>query len=526
MIFFQEQGSQAGIVGGIGALTFACVAVVAALVPFSAKGQSASSDPVRSFEAGLRPAVSIAGEPEMRWQLHERMAHWNVPGISIAVIRDGKLAWARGYGVLQAKRSDPVDTETMFSVGSISKVGAAAMTLRLVDAGRVDLDRDVAVYLKRWKIPYNTYVAARPVTLRGILSHTAGFTVHGFADFQPGAHLPSVLDTLEGRPPARHEPVRVAAVPGERFRYSGGGTTVEQLLIEDVTGLGFEEAARRLLFDPLSMSRSTYSNPVPRSYGNVAKAHGPDGAPRALPRGFEAMPEMAASGLWSTPGDYAKLIMALLKAYRGGPDGFLRSATVRDMMTEVGPGSVGLGPFLGGEGADRYFYHAGANDSYRAWVEAHLETGNGVVIFTNGTDGHRLYAEVRRAIAFAEGWSDALRYHVQAPSVRLSTAELASKAGIYRIQAVPSVLASRCAAYGGLYQVTFSNAALYLMGGDLEQPRRLIPQDLTHFVVEDEGDLDALSRVEFVANYSRSVDAIVIREGSQCVVEAQRIAAS
>jgi CubicO group peptidase (beta-lactamase class C family) len=258
-------------------------------------------------------------------------------------------------------------------------------------------------YLRRWKVPANELTAREPVTLRRILSHTAGLTVHGFADFQPGESLPTVVQILDGTGPAKNAPVRVDLLPGSEFRYSGGGVTVEQLVIEDVTGLEFAEAAREYVFDPLGMNRSTYVNPLPAEHGNVALAHGPDGAPRALPRGWEAMPEAAASGLWTTPSDYARLIIALIESYQGDGDTFLTFEIARDMMTEVPPSIFGLGPEVGGEGPTRNFVHGGANDSYRAHMSGYLAQGDGLVIFTNGARGGELIREIRLAIADA-GW--------------------------------------------------------------------------------------------------------------------------
>lgn len=331
------------------------------------------------------------------------MAFYGVPGVSIAVIENGAVLWAKGYGVKQAGSNDPIDTETVFSVGSVSKVGAAAITLRLADEGRLDVDRDVNDYLRRWKIPANDLTAKEPVTLRRIMSHTAGLTVHGFADYLPGEDLPTVVQILDGVAPAKNRPVRVDLLPGSEYRYSGGGTTVEQLVIEDVTGLAFTEAARRYLFGPLGMDRSTYENPLPAGHGNIARAHGRDGTPAALPRGWEAMPEAAASGLWTTPSDYAKLIIALIDSYHGRENAFLAQETAHDMMTAVPPGIFGLGPEVGGEGETLNFVHGGANDSYRALMAGYINLEGGLVIFTNGTQGNRLIGEIRRAVQ-AAGW--------------------------------------------------------------------------------------------------------------------------
>ncbi len=480
---------------------------------------------IRAFESSLRPVVDIEGQPQQRWTLAERMEYWKVPGVSIAVIRNGKIAWARGYGVIQVGKPEKVDAQTMFSVGSVSKVGAAAITLRLVDAGQLDLDRNVNSYLKRWQVPGNGYTAIRPVTLRGILSHTAGLTLHGFPDFQPGDPLPTVIDTLEGRPPAKTEPVRVVLTPGERFKYSGGGTTLEQLVIEEVTGLEFADAARRYVFEPLGMARSTYENPLPQSYPNVAKAHGEDGRPRALPRGYETMPEMAASGLWTTPSDYARLIIAFIQSYRGAGN-FLQVGTAHQMMTEAGHTPAGLGPFLEGEGMARRFSHGGANDSYRAWMEGHLGTGNGLVILTNGANGTKIHMEVRRAVAAAEGWSAELEGCTSVPAIKLSASELADKEGTYAVSASSSILGYRTVLSAVSYRVFQKNGELYMAENGREEGNRLVPADASRFIIDANPVIGTVvPSVEFVRDYSGHVSSLVIRGAADYAVEAKKVAA-
>lgn len=481
----------------------------------------ADSDRIRAFETSLRPAVSVEGKPEERWTLHERMAHWKVPGLSIAVIRNGALAWARGFGVLQTGGDEKVDAQTVFSVGSVSKVGAAAVTLRLVDAGRLDLDRDVNLYLEGWKIPDNPYTVASPVTLREILSHTAGLSVHGFADFQPEEALPSTKEVLQGHPPAKNEPVRVVFSPGARVQYSGGGTMVEQLIVEEATGLDFPAAAQRYVFEPLGMTRSTYLNPLPPSHGNIAKAHGPDGQPRALPRGYESMPETAPSGLWTTPSDYARLIIALIRSYRGEPDAFLSGPIARQMMSEVDPGDFGLGPVMTGQGLERRFSHEGANDSYMALMEGHLATGNGVVIFTNSSNGSPLNAEARRAVALAEGWSDGLADHVSVPVIALTTAELDERAGVYAVQDSFTVSGAR---YGSdeepPFRIVRRDNALYRLRRRGEgEPVPLTPMDTMHFI-DDSGNI-----IEFVRNHAGIIDFLLVEglRGKKSVLRAQKV---
>jgi CubicO group peptidase (beta-lactamase class C family) len=458
---------------------------------------------IAAFEHGLRPAVSIEGDPQVRWTIEERLAHWNVPGISVAVIRDGKIAWAKGYGVKQEGTENKIDADTAFSVGSMSKVATAAITLRLVALGKLDLNRDVNEYLTRWQVPDNEFTEMRAVTLRGIMSHSAGLTVHGFPDFQPGAKLPTVIDTLNGTKPAWTSPVRVFAEPGSRFQYSGGGITVEQLVIEELTGLAFPEAARLHVFGPLEMTRSTYENPLPASHGNIARAHNGRGEPTALPRGWESMPEMGASGLWTTPSDYARLIIALIESYQGAEGTFLSTDIARDMMTEVGRSRYGLGPALAGQCETRRFSHGGSNNSYKALMEGHLSTGNGLVVVTNGANGARLLHEVAIAIAAAEEWGPGFTHAATIRKLAISPRQLDEFAGVYRRQPAATVSNFRAASTTAAYRVKQTDKTLHF------GREALVPVDACRFVFAS----NAAASVEFIRGYDGDVERLVVRSG-------------
>ena len=180
---------------------------------------------------------------------------------------------------------------------------------------------------------------------------------------------------------------------GSKFRYSGGGTTVSQLVVEDCVGRPFYYAADSLLFHPMKMDRSSYENPLPASTGNIAKAHNRNGELVALPRGYQSMPEAAASGLWTTPSDFAKVMIMLMKAYDGNSN-YLSESLVKDMMTPVLPGDYGLGPRITQHSTQIKFSHGGANDSYRAHFIGSLDKKNGIIIFTNGTSGSNLINEI------------------------------------------------------------------------------------------------------------------------------------
>lgn len=393
----------------------------------------ASADPLAALSRGLRPTVVEAGQPLPHWSLQQRMAHYAVPGVAIAVIRDGKVVHAAGYGLRQAGTADAVDARTAFSVGSISKIVTAAATLRLVADGKLDLERNISAYLKDWRFAPHADAPAADVNLRMLMSHTAGFNVHGFEDYPPEAALPTLRQTLDGSAPALNEAVRLIDPPGSRMRYSGGGVQVEQLVLENTAGRPFARIARDSVFLPLGMRRSSFEQPLPSTFGNIAKAHDRDGKPAALPRGWESFPEQAASGLWTSAEDLGAFVAALIESYRGRSD-FLPRAVAQDMMTEVWPSVHGLGPRLQGEGGTRYFHHGGANDSYRAWIEGHLESGNGLVILTNGSRGGQLMMEIRNAL------TDALDDDINPPIRTLPDSVFSSAyadyAGDYKLDAV------------------------------------------------------------------------------------------
>ncbi len=384
-------------------------------------------------------------------------------------------------------------------------------------------------YLHRWKVPANDFTRAQSVTLRGLMSHTGGFNVWGFPDFQPHEKLPTLIETLDGLPPEKTAPIRVEYVPGAQSRYSGGGVTVEQLVIEDVTGVSFPDAARKYLLKPLVMTRSTFENPLPERHGNIAKAHNAKGEPVALPRGFETMPETAASGLWTTPKDYAKVIIAIMAAWRGEANGIIDHSLAEEMMTEVGPGVSGLGAFLDGHGLTRRFSHSGANDSYKAWFEGHLATGDGVVIMTNGASEGDLRTEVRRAVALAEGWAPAFQETVHVPAVHVSQADIAANAGSYGLD-IGSDTATRRAVFQVLlagylpdyehlsFKVSAENGRLSLSSPNNPRPFKLIAEDRTHFLVENRPEI----RIEFVRSYKGTVDELMIKT-TDSVLTAKRV---
>lgn len=317
------------------------------------------------------------------------------------MVRRGKLDWAQGYGVV-SQGGKPVDADTLFQVGSISKPVAAVTALALVQDGTLSLDAPINASLRSWTLTENDLTRAAPVTLRRLLSHTAGMTVHGFTGYEVGAPVPSVPQILDGAAPANSAAVRVDQPVGVRYRYSGGGYTIAQLAMTDTAGEPFPAIARAKLFKPLGMARSTYDQPLPAGMSNVALAHDEAGQPIA--GGFHVYPEMAAAGLWTSANELARFVIEVQDA-AGGRGKVLSQKTAREMLTPQ-HGGWGLGFKITGRGKDLAFFHDGSNVGYKATLVGHPETGDGAVILTNGDQGYQLGQEVLRGIAVAYGWSD------------------------------------------------------------------------------------------------------------------------
>ena len=385
---------------------------------------------IQRVEEGLRSASVVKGHSN--WTIAERLKFYRTPGVSVAVISDGKVDWARGYGVL-AEGGKPVDSETIFQAASISKPVAAMVALRLVDEGKLSLDEDVNLTLRSWKVPENEFTRTQKVTLRRLLNHSAGLTVHGFAGYGAGEPIPSLLDLLDGAKPANSAPIRVDIIPGTQWRYSGGGYEVMQQLVMDVTGKPFPQLAQDLVLGPLGMSHSAYAQPLPtRLEANAAAGHRADGV--ILKGRWHTYPEMAAAGLWTTPSDLARVVLELQK---GGH--ILKSSTQHEMLTKV-LGDYGLGLGLRETGGHKSFSHGGSNEGFKCMLFAYLDSGRGAVVMTNGDRGAAVADETLRSIAAEYGWSD---YTTRERTVARVDAEiLRSYAGHYALPGGPEVSVS------------------------------------------------------------------------------------
>lgn len=412
-----------------------CATVLAAAELSAADSAKAESSPdaglatrIARVENGLLPPARIAGAQSEPWTIAARMAFYKVPGVSLAVIDHGAVEWARGYGIARAGESDAVTPDTLFQGASISKPVAAAAALTLVEAGPLALDTDLNEKLRSWKIPASPAAAGQPVTLREILSHTAGLTVHGFDGYAAGAPRPTLVQILDGASPANSAPIVVDQKPGTLWRYAGGGYCVLQQLLTDVTGDVFPTLMRDRVLRPLAMNASTCEQPLPAALvPRAAAGHGPAG--QRIEGDAHIYPEMAAAGLWTTPGDLSRFALALQHGLEGRP-GFLSAATIGQMLTPPLPGSdYGLGIGVKGVGADLQLSHSGANVGFLCSLVTYPRAGRGAIVMANSDNAGPLITEILRAVAQEYGWPD---YRViERPAVTLAPEALDPFVGRY-----------------------------------------------------------------------------------------------
>jgi len=375
------------------------------IVPLaSARAQNdAVAQKINAVENGLGPALSVTGKPYPFRTLRSEMSRLHIPGVSVAVIHNGSVEWAKGYGVTYVG-GRAVTPETIFQAGSVSKPVAALAALRLVEQGRLSLDTDVNKYLESWKVPSNEFTQHAPVTLRGLLSHTAGVSVHGFNGYSAGDSVPTLHQVLDGIRSANSPPIRVIAVPGSAWSYSGGGYVVLQEMMMDVTGKSFPSLMQDLVLSPLAMNHSRFDQPLPTALrNNAASPHDADGKPVA--GGAHTYPEMAAAGLWTTPTDLARYIIGVQHARRGVAGSVLSKAMAKQMLTSV-LSDYGLGVELGGDSTHQFFTKGGDTHGFVSYFAAYSTRGDGAVVMTNGDQGAEITREIVRSIANVYGWPD------------------------------------------------------------------------------------------------------------------------
>jgi CubicO group peptidase (beta-lactamase class C family) len=348
--------------------------------------ESSASPPAQDIQQSLR-------------FVPDRMAHYHVPGLSLACIHNGTVQWTQAFGVARV-RGAPVTPDSLFDASSISMPVTAMAVLRLVEQGKLNLDADVSQYLRSWKLPTNRFTEQKKVTLRELLSHTAGATVHSFHGYTTGQMVPTLVQVLNGEKPANSPPVTIDFVPGTKFRYAGGGYAIIQQILIDVTRESFPDLMRELVLQPLHMTHSTFQQPIPEKLRSLeAMPNDKDG--NAIEGGPRISP---VANLWTTPSDLAQFALGIQNALAAEPGAIVSPSTAHEMLQPV-RGDYALGLVIDGNGPNRYFWHPGASTGFLAFFFAY-EKGDGLALMTNGQNTKALGLEIIHALAKQYRWTE------------------------------------------------------------------------------------------------------------------------
>ncbi len=393
-----------------------------------ARTQSVESR-ILQVEQGLTmPAITPFGEETKTSSMSDRLKAYRVHGASVAVIHQGKLDWSKAYGITDAANPQKVTTGTLFQCASIGKAITALAALKLVEAGKISLDESVNNKLKRWQIPENEYTKSQPVTLRHLLSHSAGLTDgYGFSGYTPASEIPSLLQILNNEPPSNaKKPIVVNRLPGTVEQYSGGGYLIVQLLIEDLSGQSFTDFVQQQLFTPLGLTRTTYDfQPDKHQASVIARGHRTNGKVYRKKK-YHLYPEHAAAGPWTTAEDLAKLVIAIQKAVTPPDDSLLAQDLVLEFISPQ-MNLRGLGVNLRGIEKPQAFWHSGQNLGYTGLLYGLTQSGDGAVILLNSEGGEMLLQEFISSVASVYDWPVMKSYQ----AMEISENEARALTGIY-----------------------------------------------------------------------------------------------
>ena len=439
--------------------------------------QKAASARTGRIAGGLRQRVDIAGEPAQTFDIGQRLRRYQVSSVSLAVIRDGKIVWA---GVYRQPSAPAADTDTLYQAASISKGVTGALAQRLARSNKLQLDVPVDACLRPWTLPAGQQSPEHPVTLRNLLNHSAGATVSGFPGYPPSQGIPTDLQVIKGEPPSLTPAVAIQTIPGAAYAYSGGGYTIAQVAMQQCLRTPFAELMRQQVLQPLGMRRSTFAQPLPAAEHKRAHGHYADGS--EVEGGAFVYPELAAAGLWTTASDLARFAIGVQQSWKNGT-AFLSATEARDLLTPA-LNNYAQGLFVVGDGEHKRFMHAGGNTGFKSTYAMYLDSGNGVVVMTDGDNGSYLGGEIVKAVASAYGWPDFKPRLAQTAPLDLATAT--RHLGIYQLDRFEGRFANR-------YELRFDGKDWTMVMPDIGATR-LVPTGKTSLVSPETGDIIELTQ--------------------------------
>ena len=354
---------------------------------------------INAVENSLAPSI-IYGDTIPKLNIEKRMKATSVQGLSIAVIRDYKIEWAKGYGWADVEEQRKVTPDTRFQAASISKSINSMGVLKLIEDGQLDPEEDINNYLTGWKFQYDSISKNKKISVYNLLSHTAGLDIHGFPGYKKTDSLPIVQEILDGKRPANTKAVRSLFEPGTKFKYSGGGTTISQLVLTNITKSNYHHWMDKNVLEPLGMTNSSYQQPPPVT-NNLATGYYGNGKP--VTGKYHIYPEQAAAGLWTTPTDLAKYIIECQLALEGRSKKVLSPAMMKKRLTPYIDSNAALGVFIENRKGQLYFNHNGGNEAFLCTSYGSLQGGNGVVIMING-DNFAVVNELLNSVALVYDW--------------------------------------------------------------------------------------------------------------------------
>ncbi|MEO7922325.1 MAG: serine hydrolase domain-containing protein [Chitinophagaceae bacterium] len=440
--------------------------------------------------------VKFAVKGQQLPTLQDQMAAFHVNGLTIAVINDYKVEWAKGYGWANVEEKKPVTPATLFEPGSISKSLNALGVLKLVQDKKIDLQSDINRFLRSWQFPYDTVSHGKKISVANLLSHTAGLTVHGFPGYYYGDTLPTIVQILDGSGPANTAPVRSMFEPGLRHEYSGGGTMISELIQVDVSGKPYDQYIEETVFQPLGMSNSFFTQPPPASKKDLlATAYGGDGVP--IKGNHPILIEQAAGGLWTTPSDLAKFVIEMQLSAQGRSNKILTKETTQLMLTPYIDEHAALGVFIDKRNGTNYFQHTAGNQGFGGIYYASLEEGKAIIAFINSDAGFAVLTQLMNSVANVYNWKGMASpvKPIVKETIELTAATASSYTGLYREQK------------GAMAVITQKDGALWYRAGRGGEWKMYFNSPTTYFNLESTTEKQFYTSTgDKIAGYSRSLD--------------------